>query len=300
VKGTKPSVDGPRSPRRAGLLVVPAKLAAVTERNTARNLAEWCRVLAHAPRRPIAPVAKTAVVAVALALAATVAAMFLVDRAAAVWARHLPPGFIAAFTQISKAGYSTWFLVPTGLAVLWSAALLRPELPRLTRGVIEAFAARCGFLFLAIGVPSLFDTIVKRLIGRARPYADIHGDPFTYMPFVWRPEYASLPSGHATTAGAAAFAIGAIWPRTRPLMWLYALIVMFSRVVILAHHPSDVIAGALVGGVGAALVRRHFAARRLVFSTRDLAYLPGPSLRRLAAATRQAVAGRGPDRQIAS
>ena len=49
-------------------------------------------------------------------------------------------------------------------------------------------------------------------------------------------------------------------------MWLYALVIMFSRVVVLAHHPSDVIAGALVGAVGAALVRRWFAARRLVFS----------------------------------
>jgi membrane-associated phospholipid phosphatase len=72
-------------------------------------------------------------------------------------------------------------------------------------------------------------------------------------------------------------------------MWLYALIIMLSRVVVLAHHPSDVIAGALVGVVGAELVRRSFAARRLVFSPRDLAALPGPSLRRIAVATHRAV-----------
>ncbi len=105
---------------------------------------------------------------------------------------------------------------------------------------------------------------------------DVHGNPFTYMPFAWRPEYASLPSGHATTVAAAAMAIGAIWPRARPVMWLYALVIMFSRVVVLAHHPSDVIAGALVGVVGAELVRRSFAARRLVFSPRDLTALSGP------------------------
>ena len=64
---------------------------------------------------------------------------------------------------------------------------------------------------------------------------------------------------------AAAVAIGAVWPRTRPVMWVYAVIIMASRVFVMAHHPSDVIAGALVGAVGAFLLRRWFAARRLVF-----------------------------------
>ena len=89
-------------------------------------------------------------------------------------------------------------------------------------------------------------------------------------------------------AAAAAVAIGAVWPRARPLMWLYALTIMFSRVVVVAHHPSDVIAGALVGAVGALLVRRCFAARRLVFSPRDLRPYPWPSWRRLKAAARSA------------
>ena len=54
---------------------------------------------------------------------------------------------------------------------------------------------RFGYLFLAIGLPGLFVTIVKRLIGRARPYVGNHDDPFAYMPFIWQPEYASMPSG---------------------------------------------------------------------------------------------------------
>ncbi len=79
--------------------------------------------------------------------------------------------------------------------------MISPALPRLTQGVLAALAARFGFLFLAIGVPGLFVTIVKRLIGRARPIsAGSHDDPFVYRPFIWRPEYASMPSGHATTA----------------------------------------------------------------------------------------------------
>jgi membrane-associated phospholipid phosphatase len=62
---------------------------------------------------------------------------------------------------------------------------------------------------------------------------------------------------------------------------------MFSRVVVLAHHPSDVIAGALVGALGALLVRRAFAARGLLFSATDLNAFPGPSLPRVKAALRE-------------
>jgi membrane-associated phospholipid phosphatase len=74
-------------------------------------------------------------------------------------------------------------------------------------------------------------------------------------------------------------------------MWLYALLIMFSRVVVLAHHPSDVIAGALVGVVGALLVRRWFAARRRVFCAHDLQAYPGPSLKRIKAVARQVAFG---------
>ena len=76
-------------------------------------------------------------------------------------------------------------------------------------------------------------------------------------------------------------------------MWLYALIIMVSRVVVLAHHPSDVIAGALVGIVGALLVRRWFAARRLLFAAADLRAFSGPSWQRIKAALREAVGSSG-------
>ena len=62
-----------------------------------------------------------------------------------------------------------------------------------------------------------------------------------------------------------------------------------------ALHPDPPLfgrgplAGALVGLIGAFLVRRWFAARGLVFSANDLRPYPGPSWRRLKAAARQVI-----------
>jgi len=251
-------------------------------RNAVRNIALWSRALRPAAhRRPISPLSRKALAGIVLAVAATVASMFLLDRQAADWARQLPQDVSDAFAAITNAGLSGWYLYPLGIATLCLAIAISPSMSRLPRGVLEAAAARCLFLFWAIAAPGLFSTIIKRLIGRARPSVDIHDNPFTYMPFAWRPEYASLPSGHATTVASVAVAFGALWPRARPVLWLYALVIMFSRVVVMAHHPSDVVAGAAVGAAGAALVRRFFAARGLLFRARDLKPYPAPSLRRI-------------------
>ena len=251
------------------------------------NFALAVVALARPPRAKLPAPPRRAVAAVLLTCTAIIASMFLLDRTASDWARHLPGWFIEAFEQITDFGLSGWFLYPLGVILLGLAAVASPASPRLAQGVFAALGARFGFLFVAIAAPGLFTTIVKRLIGRARPYVGGYDNPFLYKPFIWQPAYASMPSGHATTAAAAAVAIGAVWPRARPLMWLYALTIMFSRVVVVAHHPSDVLAGALVGAVGVLLLRRLFAARRLAFSPRDLRPYPWPSWRRLKAAARR-------------
>ena len=51
-------------------------------------------------------------------------------------------------------------------------------------------------------------------------------------------------------------------------MAVYAFLIAASRLVLLAHHPSDVVAGALIGVIGALIVRYWFAARRLGFAIR--------------------------------
>jgi len=260
-------------------------------KNTLENFAKWGAVLLRQPLVRTPPLPPSAFIAIILTLALAIVAMFGIDTAASDWAHHLPRWIIDAFEEITNFGLGGWFLIPSAFAFLFLAAVAAPTLPGITQGVLAALAARFSFLFLAVGVPGLFDTIIKRLIGRARPYVGGHDDPFAYIPFIWQSEYSSMPSGHSANVAAAAIAIGALSPKMRPVMWIFALLIMFSRVVVLAHHPSGVIVGALVGAVGAVLVRRWFAARRLVFSAHELEAFPGPSMHRATAAARQNLFG---------
>ncbi len=220
--------------------------------------------------------------------------MAMFDAAMAARARHLPRWLGLFFREATDFGKSGWFLWPIGLMLIAIAVIAAFELARIARLVLAALAVRLTYVFLAIGLPGLFVAVVKRMIGRQRPpMTDVVGDPFSYAPFAWKAAFAGMPSGHATTAFAAAFAVGALWPRARPAMWVFAAVIAVSRVAVSAHYPSDVFVGAAAGLVGALLVRNYFAARGLVFSAPpngEIRAMPGPSLSRIKRVAR-AVAG---------
>ena len=116
--------------------------------------------------------------------------------------------------------------------------------------------------------------VMKWIVGRGRPFSAARAT-LQLPAFRRQRSFASLPSGHANTAFALAFAVSALWPRARSVMLVYAVVIALSRLVMLAHHPSDVVAGALVGVIGAMAVRYWFAARRLGFAIRgDGAIVP--------------------------
>ncbi|HEY1473920.1 MAG TPA: phosphatase PAP2 family protein [Pseudolabrys sp.] len=231
---------------------------------------------------PLAP--RQLAIAGGLAVAAFLLVMFLLDALAIRAVGHLPSWIVWSFDQITDFGKSGWFLWPLGILFLGLAA--RPTLPRVPQLVLAAVMVRLGFLFAAIAVPGLFTNIVKHIFGRARPLVGGSLDPYLFSPFTWPAAYASLPSGHATTAASVLVAFGLLWPRAHTVLWIYALPIAASRVAVTAHYPSDVLAGAVVGVVGALLVRRWFALRGLGFSIAPDGILhqkQGPSLRRVKA-----------------
>ena len=253
-------------------------------RQTEANIRAMIATLFRPPRRPVRwPLPGRLLTGTLLAIAVLIAIMVVLDAWSVGHARRLPGDLIAAARRFTDLGKSGWFLWPTGIALVVLAAINSPALSRFSRGILAAWAVRLGFVFAAIAAPSLLATVIKRLIGRARPFV-AGSDVWAYEPFNWQARYASFPSGHSTTAFAALVAIGAIFPQARALMWIYAVLIALSRVIITAHHPSDVIAGAIVGAVGAFMVRNWFAARRLGFTVGpdgSVRAMPGPSVRRI-------------------
>ena len=258
---------------------VAAAFAMLTRRPRLHGRSPW----------PLAP--QQLAIAAGLAVVIFLLVMFLIDAAAIRGVAHLPRWIVWFFDQITDFGKSGWFLWPLGILFLGLAAL--PSLPRLPQLVLAAVMVRVGFLFVAIGAPGLFVNVVKHIFGRARPLVGGSLDPYLFSPFSWPAAYAGLPSGHAATVFSVLVAFGTLWPRGRTLLWVYALLIAASRVAVTAHYPSDVLAGALVGAVGALLVRRWFALRGLGFSIAPdgiLRQKPGPSLRRIKAVARALLA----------
>jgi membrane-associated phospholipid phosphatase len=263
---------------------------------TRANVERYFALFRRKPRATAIPPWRTPLrfgVGAVVLVAVIAATMVAVDARAASAARHLPEWLILIFDHITEFGKSFWLLVPVAVALGAIALAASPALPRMSQGVLAAIAVRLGFLFVAVGLPGLIFTIAKRLIGRARPFVEGSADPFRYKPLGWSVEYAGLPSGHAIDAFAIAMAVGALWPRARPVLWTYAVLIAVSRVVLTAHFPSDVIAGAVIGVVGVLLVRDWFAARGLGFAIGAdgvVRPLPGPSLARIKRVARQLVA----------
>jgi len=196
---------------------------------------------------------------------------------------------IRILTEFGKSAYVLWLLA----GALFAYAILTPRLRGTSRSLLLGFGTRLQFVFFAVLVPVLSGEIIKWIVGRGRPFAGGEADAFNFSHFAGTEAYASFPSGHAITSFALAFAVSAVWPQARVAMAVYAILIAFSRLVLLAHHPSDVVAGALVGVVGAMFVRYWFAARRLGFAIRrDGAIVPltGPSFGRLKRVARGASA----------
>ena len=178
-------------------------------------------------------------------------------------------------------------------ALLIAVAIVSPALRGIQRSLLLGLGTRLQFIFFAVAVSNLVTEVLKYCIGRGRPFVGGEANAFHFSHFAGNPAYYSFPSGHATTAFALALAVSAIWPQARVAMAIYALIIAMSRLVLLAHHPSDVVAGAMVGIVGTVFVRYWFAARRLGFAIQrdgSIVSLVGPSSGRLKRVARGAFA----------
>lgn len=165
---------------------------------------------------------------------------FFLDRPAVIWARGLDPLIIDAFKKVTVLGNSTPYLV--ALTVLYAAQRFSLKRP--------VAATRALFAIAAVAVSGLTVDLIKPIVARWRPKA-FFADPAQYGFAFFKTGYNhySFPSGHATTAWAVACVLVVLFPRWRVLWIVVAAVVASSRVIVGAHYPGDVLAGAWFGVV---------------------------------------------------
>jgi undecaprenyl-diphosphatase len=159
------------------------------------------------------------------------------DRELERWqVHHRPEPFAHLAVWLSDAG---------AFGIVWIAAAI-------VLAVLYRRYTVVGTLLLAIVVSESVSFRLREAIGRDRP-------PVRFVepePLVTTPNSHSLPSGHSTTAFAAATVLGASFPRFRPVFYGLAALIAWSRVVVGVHYPLDVVAGALLGVAVGLLVLR--------------------------------------------
>jgi len=102
---------------------------------------------------------------------------------------------------------------------------------------------------------SIVPHALKALIDQERPDRETRIGHWRGIPWSGKP-YDAFPSGHAVNIGIMASAASLLPLRWRPVVWSFGGLLAATRVALLAHWPSDVVAGLALGALTERVVRR--------------------------------------------
>jgi membrane-associated phospholipid phosphatase len=233
-----------------------------------RSNVQALRALLHGRKaRRRAPARRIGGLAFALCVmgVALIALVFL-DGPVGAYRKLWPADLRALARALTDIGESVWYLIPTGAFLLFGLVLDWRAMGRRRRWLMANWYALAGYSFVTIAGSGLIATLLKRVIGRARPkHFEEHG-VLAFDPFATSASFASFPSGHATTVGALTAIVCLLFPRLRLVAFVLAILLASTRILVGAHYPSDVIAGLGFGLWFGYFIALMFAARGLVFT----------------------------------
>lgn len=126
--------------------------------------------------------------------------------------------------------------------------------------ILIAFALLFSKKYRTIGILTLSalllnlilgEGILKNLIQRPRPFVTLEGLDI----IITKPSSYSFPSGHTSSAFAAALMLGYYFKKYRWYLYIFAGLTAFSRIYLLVHYPSDILGGIMLGAISCFTVR---------------------------------------------
>jgi undecaprenyl-diphosphatase len=134
------------------------------------------------------------------------------------------------------------------VGLFWLNARLRPQ-----RQDVRCEADR---MLLGVAVAGLLPHVFKHFVNRKRPDRTLVHGPRHGIPRSGE-AWDSFPSGHALHLGAIAGPLVRLAPEpVRPLVWAGILGLASTRILLLAHYASDVVAGLAIGACLGKAVRK--------------------------------------------
>ena len=131
-----------------------------------------------------------------------------------------------------------------GDGVIWYVLCLALPLIYGARGL------QVSLVMLATGAAGLVVyKLLKRTFVRERPFIRHAGISLAQAPL----DRYSFPSGHTLHAASFAWQASAAFPELTPIVVPLAVSIAASRVVLGLHYPTDVLVGALIGAIFAAV-----------------------------------------------
>lgn len=200
-----------------------------------------------------------------LALSVLIFSFLIIDPMILTVARKADLESLRVLRVLTFLGKSGWILISTGvLIVLFAWMRANQTAPKRYAGY--GLAQRLlMFAFATIALAGMASTLLKNILGRARPKLFDQLGAIDFQPFTFEYDFTAFPSGHATTAGALAGVLAIIWPCARMPLFIVAAWVASTRFLIGAHYFTDAVAGCAMGLAFAYFLRDRLARRGWFF-----------------------------------
>jgi len=170
--------------------------------------------------------------------------------------------YIDVFRIISNVGDATFWLLLASAGIIFCIYIRSTQYLVPYHRQLKVYLLQLTFVTSTWLLSGVIHHVIKIVLGRYRPRYLFSENWYGINPLNFNIAHNSFPSGHTQTIFAITIGLTLLYPRLGIFLVPLAVSVGISRVVLIAHYPSDVLFGAYLGIATAILVKRHYFDKR--------------------------------------